>query len=706
MNSCLARVLLGLALSFVSLPLWAAESFKKGDDVEAMHMGAWVAGKVESIDRRGFVHVSLAVGGQAKAEPFKPADVRFAWESGALTRARIWTDATGKFRIKAVLINTNADQVTLRKPDNSEVTLPIDKLSTVDRKLVAELAKSAPMKAPPLVTPMPVERPAVVNKKPPLLEGVVAEPELRGPAPQTPPVPEPETFDVGSAIVTKDAVGEPATLQPDGAEPLAFAVGGVSIAKRYKIETFFNLLPVGPIDGKGMWALATLGVKTEPPRLLWFSSADRQVIEQSLPVGETILDYHPASHRLLTIAGDQFAQFGKPRLTVWEVAPTDDVPKLLVSWLAPAKFDSINVPWAKFITSELVIQRTDEKTWIGWNVAKKQAAIRIEQASNKESPAALSPGKRYLAVAGPNAVNIYASETGKLLSTIPSEPKSIGFSRDGAQLVVAEKGRIAVWDLVNITAPPQSFNGSGKASLPRSQLTMVEDYVIINDAGSAVIVYSRRQQRDVWAFTFPVNAHAVVDDQMLYGAELNQYTGFMLGCVKLPPDLLEQATAAANGKPIVQPGQEVKIVCDVGLHNDAVQALLEKKALANGWKLSDDAKTILKAELTQSPAQQVTYEGFEGTKIVRQTVTVEPRALLVSVTVNDKRAWSDSHVSGYLSSSVRLKPGERIQDILARQNKPALEFFENVKIPASISIEGAVGHSTVGEQGISAPVWR
>ncbi len=51
---------------------------------------------------------------------------------------RVWTDATGKFTIEAKLLSRTSTQVTLVKDDGKEITLSIDKLSTVDKTWLKE----------------------------------------------------------------------------------------------------------------------------------------------------------------------------------------------------------------------------------------------------------------------------------------------------------------------------------------------------------------------------------------------------------------------------------------------------------------------------------------------------------------------------------------------------------------------------------------
>ncbi len=707
-----ARLFICLVLTLLCGPLWGAEKFSKGDAVEAMYMGTWLPGKVESIDRRGFVSVNLEVGGQPKREAFKPADLRFAWESGALTRPRLWTDASGKFRLKAVLLSASDDQVTLRKPDGSEVKLPVEKLSTIDRKLVADLAKASPMQPAPMPIPQaPSARPAVVNKAPPLLAGVVAVPVLRGAKPEAPATPEPETFETTKAVVIKDVVGKFAALEADGRAAMEFPEGGVSVARRELVESCQTLLAVGPIDGKGMWTLATLTSLDKPPRLLWSSLPEQLLVEQTLQVGETVLDYHAASHRLLTIAGKQYGKDQPLRLTVWEVTPADAAPQLIACWLAPKKSDIYgNTPWAKFVTADLVIERSGEKVWTAWDVAKKQATFQIEQEAKKDLIAVLSPGLRYLAIPGIDTVNLYATESGKLLSTVPADspPKSLGFNRAGDRLVVAEESRLAEWDLTKAEPTPKVYQPSIAARGSKSELAIEQDYILVFNAGNSIHVYSRKLQRDIWAFTTMSVGKSVLDGQVFYSNSLSQNEGTMFGCVTMPPSLFAEVEAnVAVATPVVDRGQTVKVVCDVGLDSDNVKAMLEKKALENGWKLSDTATAIITAQRTESPARQATYEGFEGTKFVRQSVTVHPVMLMVNITVDNRQVWASAKSSGNLPYSItRLRPGETIQSLVDQEARPTNDFFAEVKLPAQVSFEGTFGHSPLGLQGIGAPMWR
>ena len=48
----------------------------------------------------------------------------------------VWTDATGKFKIKARLLRTTAEEVTLQGIDGRSFKIPLQRLSASDRKYV------------------------------------------------------------------------------------------------------------------------------------------------------------------------------------------------------------------------------------------------------------------------------------------------------------------------------------------------------------------------------------------------------------------------------------------------------------------------------------------------------------------------------------------------------------------------------------------
>ena len=57
---------------------------------------------------------------------------------------RRWTDQSGEFEVVAFLVAADGDQVQLRKPDGTEISVPINQLSDSDQTVVDQLASELP----------------------------------------------------------------------------------------------------------------------------------------------------------------------------------------------------------------------------------------------------------------------------------------------------------------------------------------------------------------------------------------------------------------------------------------------------------------------------------------------------------------------------------------------------------------------------------
>ena len=51
-------------------------------------------------------------------------------------QSRTWTDSTGRYTVEAEFVSVAGGQVTLKKTDGQEITLPLDRLSAADREFV------------------------------------------------------------------------------------------------------------------------------------------------------------------------------------------------------------------------------------------------------------------------------------------------------------------------------------------------------------------------------------------------------------------------------------------------------------------------------------------------------------------------------------------------------------------------------------------
>jgi outer membrane protein assembly factor BamB len=82
-----------------------------------------------------------------------PAQPAGAGASGDQPAMRFWTDATGKFRIRASLEAFEDDQVTLRREDGEVVTVPLERLSAMDRRFLERARRTGEPAPPPTRQP-------------------------------------------------------------------------------------------------------------------------------------------------------------------------------------------------------------------------------------------------------------------------------------------------------------------------------------------------------------------------------------------------------------------------------------------------------------------------------------------------------------------------------------------------------------------------
>lgn len=705
--------------------LFAAEKFKPGDEIEYFTLNKWWPGRVLDIGPRGEVLIKYDFAGGVE-RVVKPAELRFAYEAGALTKPRPFSDASGKFRITAVVVSIEGDQVTLRKPDKSEVTLPITRLSKVDQSYLNTLKKNiASSGAGSAKGGAPGD--ARTPTGPPLPETVVFEGSGGGGRAAFGGT---DLFGGGGggaagaggrAALTADAVPAFLTLKEGGAG--------------FRQEEFFDkLTAVIGVGGKDGWILACLENQRPgeagPGRLLWCSLTTKKIAgEQTLPPGETVFDYHPPSHRLLTYSTPKAdgSGWGTPTLTVWEVLPKDKEVKPVVRWsVDPGERNRWpREPWARFASGKVVVQRHTSHEIAGWDIEARRQIYRIEQQSFFVPNAVLSPGRKYLLVPEDNAVRIFEAENGKLVSTLPAQQGSsaVAVSADGTKAAVLNRNSLAVWELTDANAPPKVFEAPAIGTPFSANLQWVDDKHLLADSTRNKILFSLEHEVPLWVYEFNMEAIAerdgqrlveVVDEHLVYAVSLRSgsESGFAVGAVKLPGPKVNEVAATLDRESlmVLKPGSAVRLDVRAGEHTARVQAALEKEIAKNGWTVSPDATAVIIAEMKRGENQTVTYRsggfGFgPGARPERtETVSVTPYISSLRIEVGGEVAWQSGTSTG-APALVRLKEGESVQAEVDKWQQPNPGFFDGADIPAGIidpSKAHGLGKTSVTSRGLEA----
>ncbi|MGI9472888.1 MAG: SHD1 domain-containing protein, partial [Rubripirellula sp.] len=104
-----------------------------GDEVEAKWINTWYRGKILDYND-GFANVEYKWGSSLKVREFSVDEMRFPNGEG---HWRMWSDASGKFKIEARFISRTATDVTIRKPDGTDISVPINQLAGPLRRQLA-----------------------------------------------------------------------------------------------------------------------------------------------------------------------------------------------------------------------------------------------------------------------------------------------------------------------------------------------------------------------------------------------------------------------------------------------------------------------------------------------------------------------------------------------------------------------------------------
>lgn len=111
-----------------------ANPVRVGDEIQVQYFSSWYDGVVKRV-LPGQVEVDYQYRDRTESKTFDLKDIRFPNGEG---RWREWTDASGQFKIVARYISRTQTHVTIRKEDGNDLEIPIDRLSSKLRRLLAE----------------------------------------------------------------------------------------------------------------------------------------------------------------------------------------------------------------------------------------------------------------------------------------------------------------------------------------------------------------------------------------------------------------------------------------------------------------------------------------------------------------------------------------------------------------------------------------
>ena len=689
--------------SVTATATFAAEKYEIDEDIEVFFLNSWIPAKARDCNKKGEVLAEFVFANALKHEIFAPEKVRHLYESGAIARARLWSDASGKFKVKAALLKVSGGKVTLRTEQSKEVVIALEKLSTKDQTFLKQFQQKAGLAALP------------VPELPPLVE-----------------------FDTSSAVTTTGLSKRPGQQDAQAIQEVKLALTSDPVRKGLELkqagvgfptsgfgERLSSLIALGGTDN---WMLASVGEDSrQPTRLLWAALAKDSIKKiQMLPAGEMVIDYHAASRQMLTYSQRRSVGNASQQqlvITIWQTDPATDEPKAVVSWLGQMPDDKSwghSAPWLRFASASHVIQRTNTHRLIAWDIASRRMAWTTPQESFFAPQPQLSAGGKYVFLPEDGGLRIVDSASGATVGELPMRGCSgVGVHRNGSLIAVANQNEIFVIDITG-----QQSTRKVNAESVGSPFSMTFDWVADNflcfDKGhEGYVLFSLEHGLPMWTYTFDADAYwahssnggrqrSIVDDHLVYAAtfQIQGKRGMAVGAVELPGPKAQAAIAAVQREDFlaIKEGSSMRIEVVAMDHASEIREALTKELTANGWVYDENSSNVLKAEYKRGETREVRYEMQSLRSGDRQTqsVSVTPFIASLKLMVDAEEAWQSTS-STAPPPIVAMKEGTSLQSEVDRWTQPNWTFYQSLDIPAEIidpKKRGGVGKTSVTNRGL------
>jgi hypothetical protein len=154
---------------------------------------------------------------------------------------------------------------------------------------------------------------------------------------------------------------------------------------------------------------------------------------------------------------------------------------------------------------------------------------------------------------------------------------------------------------------------------------------------------------------------------------------------------------------VVAPGTSVALVLEPTVQNGraAVQDSMEDKFRENGWILANNATVTMTLNVVTEPERTVNYRSIGGLGSENTTVKYQPRKYQVEVRDGDKLVWSlfrdqDAPDTVFNPNRKNMNMQETVDGLMNSYDI----WFQNVRIPKTISDPDKAGRSQLTENGV------
>lgn len=626
------------------------------------------------------------------------ADASRAPAQGADGALRTWSDASGKFKIKAKFVSAADGVVTLEQEDGSELEIELKRLNAADQKFVADALKAA------ADSPFKSKAKSSDPFKP---KSKKTKPGREQTDDDTEPA-ETRTIKVDFAAAEQVLLGSPSEawkveVAKDASGGFGTKPKSCPLPPKTSFFEHFKGMAINPVAKK-----AVVGMIREDPGL------DPQVTRivicdlvtgkagtpASMPGPMVPLALHDDGRQIVmcrnvfgfgnqdqleicTVKGSQIS-----RNVVW--TPYDDAP------YRPNR----DVLWASFLGPDQLATSSRGGKVVIWKFPDIEPLCTFTLADG--AVPALSPDRTLLAYCNGTDIGLFDVAKRQVLAQQAMPEKLtwpyLAFSPSGRRLGCVAFDKVLVWDVASgkleRTIPCAGINVNGGIEFPD------ESFVLAN----STYLIDIENQLKLWTYQGADIVRSAAGWTFFGVAGDSRNGGGAVGAGQIPHpaarDLLKKALTDPNLF-VLKAGTTVKLNLD-GVPDPAqrerVQKALTKRLEGIQCKVGAQGSIELAAIMEGPKDREISFRRAGDYKMKEYVSRVR-------FVYQGQPAWESSSTN-FPAFIIHLKQGENIESHLRSLEKPNYEFFDRVELPKFLQKpttgQAAGGSLTLGQSRVTA----
>jgi len=624
------------------------------------------------------------------------AGLVLAWfGTAAAGELRTWSDHSGKYKIKATLVEVQEGHVLLEREDGSKFQIELKKLSPADHQYVPETpAESANPYQAVKESPKKVSKMASDEEAPEEKEGSAdKEPKLvkvRWNGVRTVAMTPSGDWKFSVTVPAEDASGRKKAI------PLPPTIDFFEGLKALVVNPACHRAVLGyTFDRQSSGPRQSPGRQT---RLVLCDLQGGRVASGTSPVVMVPLALADSGEQVL-MCREEFGFGNHDRLELWSLTRSGVVRDLQWCPYDDGQRGDRDVKWAAFLDDQRLATLSGSGRLAVWKLEPLRPVYSL-QIENSCLPA-LSPDRKYLAFVVNQQVGVLDVTAGEVLAaqSFPAPPSSVlSFSPKGTRLACVGFDKLYVWDFTNGEPYREMLLTGWHAG--SDVLWTSEEHLLVGKRNLVDI----ENQVKLWHYDGPQAAAFCDGVCWLAVAPGHQQAGALVP-LRLPHPGLKEHLDKAMQDPnffVLRPGVTVRLNVD-GLpdpgERDKVRAALTEKLQARGFQVASNGTVDLIASAELGKETEVTYRSFGA--IGARIYKFQHHLVRLKFVAQGQTIWetSSSNVAGFL----HLKEGETVEQRLRQHEKPNYAWFKSVEIPkiaTKSSAQGTLGQSRVTTSGL------